>query len=516
MARRSARRLQRRKSFGFPAFITGQLAMFFMMGVIIAAVDFIVLSVVFVIETEGTSSSYESPTEIARRVDDALARGEDGSYSLTDYDLGQSLTERGFWAMLVSDETGDAVWEMNAPDDVERSYSLSSMARLARSGYVGSSPAFFWQRDEGVLMIVAPSEDYVNIVQAVPASDIARIPLYILTIVLLDVAIMFVYVVLSHLSTQRSIRPISEALEDLSEGNPVSVNVGGRMGVIGQTLNEASAIIREKDRARESWIRGVSHDIRTPLSVITGRADKLSNDARLPEDARTEAALVRTQGLRIKDLVNDLNAAVRLEYDTQPLNKEGIVLLSMLRELASEYLNGGLPSGYDLEFQASSAVGRAAVTGDVRLLYRAVQNAVQNSMNHNPQGCRIALTLDRSEGIDDLPVPCAVIAISDDGVGVDGEKLSLLQQKIDDAQKSSKLAVRRLTESPLPVGAPEPPSGFVRAQRVSEAGDHKGVDPEHGLGLQLVARIAAAHGGQVRVYAPAAGGFSIAIFLPLD
>ncbi len=510
------RRDRRRKSFGFPAFITGQLAMFFMVSVLVVSIDLAVLAVAVGVATATPGSEYESPFRVANSIDDALTLQEDGTYSLTDYAVGNDLTRRGFWAMLVSDETGETLWEMNAPEDAQRHFTLGDMARFARSGYVGSSPAFFWQRDEGVLMIVAPSEEYVNIIQTLPASEIARIPLFLAGILVLNLVIVFVYVVVSHLSTQRSIRPLSEALEDLSEGKPVSVSVGGRMGVIGQTLNEASAIMREKDRARELWIRGVSHDIRTPLSVITGRADKLSHDLRLPEDARTEAALVRTQGLRIKDLVNDLNAAARLEYDTQPLNKESVALPSMLRGLVSEYLNGGLPSTYELGFQASSGVGRAEVTGDVRLLYRAVQNAVQNSMNHNPQGCGISLTLDRIEGTEGLPVPCAVIAISDDGVGVEPEKLALLQQKIDDAQKSSKLAVRRFTDSPSPAGAPEPPLGFLFEQRVSEAADHKGVDPEHGLGLQLVARIAAAHGGRVRVYAPAAGGFAIAIFLPLD
>ena len=53
MARRSARRLRRRKSFGFPAFITGQLAMFFMTGVIIVAADFMVLSVVVAVAIGG-------------------------------------------------------------------------------------------------------------------------------------------------------------------------------------------------------------------------------------------------------------------------------------------------------------------------------------------------------------------------------------------------------------------------------------------------------------------------------
>ena len=100
----------------------------------------------------------------------------------------------------------------------------------------------------------------------------------------------------------------------------------GVFSEIAEKINKTSEILqmqaeqlRKKETARANWIAGVSHDIRTPLSMIMGYAGQLENSENLSETERKKAAVIVKQSSRMKDLINDLNLASKLEYDMQPL-----------------------------------------------------------------------------------------------------------------------------------------------------------------------------------------------------
>lgn len=74
-------------------------------------------------------------------------------------------------------------------------------------------------------------------------------------------------------------------------------------------------MLDKRDRTRTEWIAGVSHDIRTPLSLVQGNAAQLEADPALPGQARHKASVIREQSQRIGKLVSDLNLASKLEYE---------------------------------------------------------------------------------------------------------------------------------------------------------------------------------------------------------
>lgn len=109
-----------------------------------------------------------------------------------------------------------------------------------------------------------------------------------------------------------------------------------------------------------------------------------------------------------------------------------------------------------------------------RLLKRALLNLIQNSVGHNPQGCRIGVSM----AADHASNSC-VITVKDDGKGVASACLSELAK--------------------LPYTA-----GRGR-------GSHEG----HGLGLPMVSRIVKAHGGQISLASDSNKGFEAVIVLPM-
>lgn len=465
----------------FPKFFTRQLLVFVALAFLIVVIDLILYMAIAIHESDTTLSQ---PSAVVKSVSEALVPEEEAGEFEFGEDGARALDENGSWALLIG-EDGETLWKYKAPDTVARRYSLNEVALLAHYGYLEDYPSFIWAREDGLLVVGFPEESYAMYsVTGLPIDMIGRIPLYVLLVLSVDLVIFFAAYMFSKQRTVKGIAPLTEALDDLASGQTVQVNLSGDLAQVGERINEASAIIRKKDNARDSWIRGISHDIRTPLSMITGYADGIVNDRTASERVRDDAAIIRTQGLRIKDLVLDLNAASQLEYDMQPLNVEEISMAGLLREIVAEYLNGGISEAFDLGLAIDDAAQDLVCTGDRRLLKRAVQNLVQNAMVHNASGCAIEVGL-RARG-DGAAEYCSVV-VADSRCGMAATELIVLQSKL--LQSAA--------------GAPEP----VDDGEMSSA--------QHGLGLVLVEKIVRAHGGVMQLSGEEKRGFTAQLYLPM-
>ena len=76
------------------------------------------------------------------------------------------------------------------------------------------------------------------------------------------------------------VAPILNGLDKLSHGETVVLNINGALEDIGKRINETSLQLDKHNKARANWISGVSHDKRTPLSIIMGYADRITSSLR--------------------------------------------------------------------------------------------------------------------------------------------------------------------------------------------------------------------------------------------
>lgn len=100
----------------------------------------------------------------------------------------------------------------------------------------------------------------------------------------------------------RSIRPLTQGMQALAEDKKVYIEPKGILASLAQSLNRASALLQQRneslksrDEARSNWITGISHDIRTPLSMILGYASDLEENDSVPAEQRRQAAIIRQQ-----------------------------------------------------------------------------------------------------------------------------------------------------------------------------------------------------------------------------
>lgn len=282
----------------------------------------------------------------------------------------------------------------------------------------------------------------------------------------------------------RSMKPMTEGLELLAANKRVYLSEKGVTSELAGQINRASEILEEqrrtlqtRDHARTEWIAGVSHDIRTPLSVIMGYADELEGKESISEEDRKKAEIMKGQVLQIKQLIEDLNLTSKLAYQMQPLRIEAFSLAPVLRSLIAERINEGLDEKYRLIPEIDASAQECRLKADKALLSRAVRNLINNSIRHNPDGCTVWIEAGLAgEGL--------MIAVSDNGRGIPAEIVGLLLEQGTDF--NDVLSV----------------SGIAANQK-----------KPHIMGLRIVKQVALAHKGRFGIEK---NGHRVSIWLPVS
>ena len=390
---------------------------------------------------------------------------------LTD-DAVQKLRQYNIWAMYLT-PNGKCFWTLDVPEEVPRNYNIQDVALFSK-GYLEDYPVFVWNTDEGLLVLGYPKDSYMKITSNYYSIEaIQKIPLYVIGMLGMDALCLFLAYYFSKRRIIQNTEPIVEAIETLADGKPASLHIDGELSEIAGSVNKASQIISRQNEARANWISGVSHDIRTPLSMIMGYAGRIAANEATTDKVREQAEIVRKQSVKIKELVQDLNLVSQLEYEMQPLHKEQIRLSKLIRSYVAELLNSGISDAYTIEIDIAPEAENAMLECDARLISRAINNLVQNSIKHNPQGCKILLSL-KNTG------EALTLTVADNGVGLTPEKLQELEEK----------------------------------PHYMESTDER-LNLRHGLGLLLVRQIVEAHDGSMKIESAPMQGYEVTLSFSL-
>ncbi|OFI05949.1 alkaline phosphatase synthesis sensor protein PhoR [Clostridium acetireducens DSM 10703] len=404
------------------------------------------------------------PTELLQQTAEHLTN-KNGSYTISKEQI-SILKNQNVWAMVIG-ENGKVIWNYALPNEVPKVYSLKDMALMSKY-YLCDYPVFIQNLDNGILVLGYPKESYYKITSNyMPTNIVRNTPFFILGMLILDMALLFLAYTFSKRHIAKSIVPIAEAINDLSHGKPVELKTKGDLSEIGNSLNETAAILNKKDTARANWISGVSHDIRTPLSMIMGYADRIATDTQSSQKIKEQAEIIRNQSIKIKNLVQDLNLTSQLEYDIQPLHIKELIPAKLLRKIITEQLNNGLSEKYSLELNITENVQNIKINGDENLLKRAIDNLIHNSINHNPQGCSIIVKMGRNK-------ETWYIQVGDNGKGISQTELAKLEN--------------------IP--------HYMNSTNDS-------MDLRHGLGLLIVKQIIEAHNGYMIIDSKPNQGFKV-------
>lgn len=384
--------------------------------------------------------------------------------------LDEILEEHHAWAMVL-DDTGTVIFQSKLPEELPRQYTAADVATFSR-WYLGDYPVYVQEHPQGLLVVGGEKGSQAKYYFSVSEGYAKKLLVGLAAVFLTNIIVVVLLIWKNTRHVEKAVTPILRGIETVSSGQPVSLPEKGELAEINRQLNKAGAFIAKKDSARADWISGVSHDVRTPLSVILGFAGQLEDDQTLPISAREQASYIRRQGEKLRSLISDLNLTSRLEYSMQPLRMEKVYFVELARQVVCEFLDSGLEARYQIVFDSSQESETASIMGDEALLKRALYNLIQNSVIHNPKGCVISVSVARNEtGITTM--------VSDDGIGVSAEKLEKL----------------RATAHHL------------------ESTDER-LNLRHGLGVLLVRQIVEAHHGIMEIESAPQNGYQTVLIFP--
>ena len=397
----------------------------------------------------------ETPKLSLNEICDSIVMGEAGRFT-TSEELAELLEEHHAWAMLLDDK-GTVIFQDRMPEELPRQYTPADVAKFSR-WYLGDYPVYVQEHPQGLLVVGGEKGSQVKYNFSVNESYVKNLFAGLIAVFLANIIVVVLLIWKNIRHVEKAVTPILRGIETVSSGQPVSLPEKGELAEINRQLNKAGAFIVKKDSARADWISGISHDVRTPLSVILGFAGQLEDNQTLPAPAREQAACIRKQGEKLRNLISDLNLASRLEYSMQPLRLEKIYLVELARQVVCEFLDSGLEEQYRITFSSDQESEMASIMGDEVLLKRALYNLIQNSMIHNSSGCDISVSAVWNGNH-------TVITVSDNGIGVSAKKLEELK---------------------------------ANTHRI-ESTDER-LNLRHGLGVLLVWQIVEAHHGTMEIF----------------
>lgn len=177
-------------------------------------------------------------------------------------------------------------------------------------------------------------------------------------------------------------------------------------------LQERAAMEAEKERLRANLLRAISHDLRTPLTSISGNASvMLSNESRIDEPTKRRLCQdIYDDSLWLINLVENLLAITKLE--------NGSMGISMRPELVDEVIDEALKHIQKKDGHKITVKGQEElllIIADARLLIQVIINIVDNAVKYTDEGSHIIVSYFRHKDK-------VVIEIKDDGQGISDEE----------------------------------------------------------------------------------------------
>lgn len=208
-------------------------------------------------------------------------------------------------------------------------------------------------------------------------------------------------------------------LHAYEKGYPITIAIMLIVSIITVTLaiqnirnieeKERAALLAKNEQLRADLLRAISHDLRTPLTSISGNAaNLLANDTRLEEDTRHQIFLdIYDDSIWLINLVENLLSITRIE--------DGRMNLRLSTELVGEVIEEALrhtnrqSDEHTIRMDLPDELLLARM--DARLIVQVLINLVDNAVKYTPAGSTITVSARAQDGF-------AAISVLDDGPGI--------------------------------------------------------------------------------------------------
>ena len=235
-------------------------------------------------------------------------------------------------------------------------------------------------------------------------------------------------------------------------------------------LDDVAAAQRQQAFYR-NFVHNVSHELKTPLTVIQGHANKMSDAPEDKEGWQASVRIISDEAKRLTQLVDNLLTLARLESPNFTLDRAPLNLSALLEDAILQLSD--LAEKRQLALSLELSPGLPRIDGDRARLKQVVLNLLDNALKYTPAGGSVTVQVAHEPGR-------VVCAVRDTGEGIAADDLPYIFDKLYRARRAK--------------GRPVEGSG---------------------LGLSIAQQIVRAHGGDLTVQSQLGVGSTFTLTLPV-
>ena len=274
----------------------------------------------------------------------------------------------------------------------------------------------------------------------------------------------------------KPLKNMTDSAKELAKGRyDVSFSGGGykEINELSDTLNYAASELAKNDHLQKELIANISHDLRTPLTMIKGYSEMIRDIPGENTPENIQAIIDETE--RLAELVNDMLDISKIESGTGKFEEEVFDLTAAVNEVIERYGKMSGARTYDISFSFDNSV---RVFADRRMILQVIYNLINNAINYSGEDKFVRVF--QSIRLSDNQNKTVRISVVDHGEGIEKDKLPLIWDR------------------------------YYKVDRV-----HQRAEVGTGLGLSIVKKVLERHGAAYGVDSTLGEGSSFWFELPI-
>ncbi len=294
----------------------------------------------------------------------------------------------------------------------------------------------------------------------------------LLTLIAVGTVVLLVSAAAGAAMARRALRPVTEITTTVLEiyrtddlDRRVEVMTNDEVGRLASAFNEMLDRLARLFRAQQRFVADVSHEMRTPLTVIRGNVDLLRMGC--ADEESLDA--ITSESERMTRMVSNMLLLSQADSGALPMHLQPLDLTPLIANIAR---SGNIMADGRVEID-SSVSGELTVQGDSDRLKQVLLNLVDNAIKHTPPGGKVTITAENPTG------HTVIVSVSDTGIGIPEQDVAHVFERFYRVDKSRS-----------------------RAQGGA------------GLGLAIAKSFVEAHGGRIEVQSTVGVGTSFIVSLP--
>jgi len=244
-----------------------------------------------------------------------------------------------------------------------------------------------------------------------------------------------------------------------------------------EQANRESERLHELDRLKIKFLTNLSHDLRTPISLIMGPVEKLMSQSRLDGDSMVQLKVVKRNTRRLLNLVNQLLDFRKIEERELKLNLVPGDVIAFIREVCESFQD--LSEKKQIAFIINTSVERLNIEFDPDKLERILFNLLSNAFKFSSEGGKVMLVAYTKNSLDNDMENTLALEVSDTGIGIEKNSQNYIFERFYQSRSSDAVP-----------------------------------DQGSGIGLSIVREFVQMHGGTIRVESVEGSGTTFHIELP--